>query len=42
MSENIIIQEGGVNKSLNSIKKILTDEQDGGSCNWIPEEEIEL
>ena len=41
MSKDIIIQEGGVNKNLNSIKKILTDEQDGGSCNWIPEDEAE-
>lgn len=41
MSKNIIIQEGGVNKNLNSIKKILTDEQDGGSCKWIPEDEAE-
>ena len=41
MSKDIIIQEGGVNKNLNSIKKILTDEQGGGSCNWVPEEEVQ-
>lgn len=42
MSENIVIQEGGVGKNLNAIKKIQTADQGGGSVYWIPEEEIEL
>lgn len=42
MSKNIIIQEGGVNKNLNAIKKIQTAEQGGGSVYWVPEEDIEL
>ena len=42
MSENIVIQEGGVNKNLNAIKKIETNKQGGGTCLSIPEDEIEL
>lgn len=40
MSKNIIIQEGGVNKTLNGIKKIQTAKSGGGDVLWIPEEEI--
>lgn len=42
MSENITIQEGGIAKNLNAIKKIETNVQGGGTCLWIPEDEIEL
>lgn len=42
MSKNITIQEGGTDKSLNSIKKIKTSKQGGGSVLWIPEDDIDL
>lgn len=40
MSKNIIIQEGGVNKTLNGIKKIQTAKSGGGDVLWILEEDI--
>ena len=40
MSKNIIIQEGGINKTLNGIKKIQTAKSGGGDVLWILEEDI--
>lgn len=42
MSKNIIIQEGGVNKTLNAIKKIQTTKSGNGEVLWVPEEEVKL
>lgn len=41
MSENIIIQEGGVGKQL-AVDKLRTDQVGGGSCLWVPEDEVQL
>ena len=41
MSKNITIQEGGVGKQL-TIDKIKTDLVGGGTCLWVPEDEIIL
>lgn len=41
MSENIIIQEGGVGKQL-TVDKLRTNKVGGGTCNWVPEDEVRL
>lgn len=41
MSKNVIIQEGGVAKSLTA-DKLKTDLIGGGTCNWVPEDETQL
>lgn len=41
MSENIIIQEGGVGKQL-VVDKLKTDHVGGGSCLWVPEDSVQL
>lgn len=42
MSKNIVIQEGGINKTLNAIKKIQTAKSGNGEVLWVPEEEVQL
>lgn len=42
MSKNITIQEGGVAKAMNGIHKIKTDLRGGGSCLWVPEDEVQI
>lgn len=39
MSKNITIQEGGVGKQFTAIK-LRTNQVGGGSCDWIPEDEL--
>ena len=41
MSKNITIQEGGVAKQL-TVDKLKTNEVGGGTCLWIPEDEVQL
>lgn len=41
MSKNITIQEGGVAKQL-TVDKLKTDIVGGGSCLWVPEDEVQL
>ena len=42
MSKTITIQEAGVPKSLNGVRKLNTKNSDGGATNWIPEDETEV
>lgn len=39
MSKNIVIQEGGIGKQLTA-DKLKTDLVGGGSCLWVPEDEV--
>lgn len=41
MSKSIVIQEGGIGKQL-TVDKLNTDLVGGGTCLWIPEDEINL
>lgn len=41
MSKNIIIQEGGIGKQL-TVDKLKTNLVGGGSCLWVPEDDINL
>ncbi len=41
MSKNITIKEGGVAKQL-TVDKLKTNEVGGGSCLWVPEDEVLL
>ena len=41
MSKNITIQEGGVAKQL-TVDKLKTNEVGGGSCLWVPEDDVVL
>lgn len=41
MSKNIVIQEGGVGKTL-TVDKLKTSTVGGGSCQWVPEDETQL
>lgn len=41
MSKNIIIQEGGIGKQL-TVDKLKTNLVGGGSCLWVPEDEMTL
>lgn len=41
MSKNITIQEGGVDKSL-TVDKLKTNLVGGGTCLWLPEDEVPL
>lgn len=40
MSKNIVIQEGGVSTTIEGVRKLETDLSGGGTCNWLPEDEI--
>ncbi len=39
MSKNINIQVGGADNELDEIDKINTKLKDGGTCNWVPEDD---
>ena len=39
MTKRINIQEGGTDNDLAGIAKIKTKLKDGGTCNWVPEDE---
>ena len=41
MSKNIIIQEGGIGKQM-TVSKLKTDKVGGGTCLWVPEDEVAL
>ena len=41
MSKNIIIQEGGTAKQM-TVNKLKTDKVGGGTCLWVPEDEVSL
>lgn len=41
MSKNITIQEGGVGRQM-SVEKLKTDLVSGGTCLWVPEDEVVL
>lgn len=41
MSKNIVIQEGGVGKQLTA-DKLKTNLVSGGTCLWVPEEDVQL
>lgn len=41
MSKNIIIQEGGIGKQLTA-DKLRTNLVGGGTCLWVPEDEVQL
>ena len=41
MSKNIVIQEGGVGKQM-TIDKLKTNLVSGGTCLWVPEDEVTL
>lgn len=41
MSKNIVIQEGGVGRQFTA-NKLTTALVGGGSCNWVPEDEVGL
>lgn len=41
MSKNIVIQEGGVGRQF-TVDKLKTALVGGGSCNWVPEDEVQL
>lgn len=38
--KNVVIQEGGVNTTINNVRKLKTDLAEGGTCGWLPEDEI--
>ena len=40
MSKNIIIKKDGEPQTLNGVQRITTSEVDGGSCSWLPEDEL--
>ena len=39
MPKNIVIAEGTTGKTFTGVKKIKTQVQGGGTCNWVPEDE---
>ena len=39
MPKNIVIAEGTTGKTFTGVKKIKTQLQGGGTCNWVPEDE---
>jgi len=41
MSKNIVIQEGGVGRQFTA-DKLTTPLVEGGTCNWVPEDEVQL
>lgn len=41
MSKNIVIQEGGTGRQL-SVDKLKTNLVGGGTCQWVPEDEVRL
>ena len=41
MSKNIVIQEGGVGRQL-TVNKLKTNLVSGGSCLWVPEDDVQL
>ena len=41
MSKNITIQEGGTGKSM-TVDKLKTNLNGGGTCLWVPEDEVQL
>lgn len=40
MAKNIIIEEGGTEKRFNNVKKLRTPLQGGGTCDWVPQNEL--
>ena len=40
MAKNIIVEEGGAAKLFNRVKKLRTQLQGGGTCDWIPQNEM--
>ena len=38
--KNVVIQEGGVSTTINNVRKLETDLAGGGTCGWLPEDEI--
>jgi hypothetical protein len=42
MTKNITIQEGGTPKPMSDVAKIRTSLQGGGTCLWVPEDEVKL
>lgn len=42
MSQNIIIQQDGVEQQLSAVQKIKTAKYDGGTVNWIAEDDYQL
>lgn len=39
MPKNIVISEGTTGRNFSGVKKLKTELQGGGTCNWIPEDE---
>lgn len=37
--KNIVLAKNGVEQTLNNVKKLSTNELDGGSCTWVPMDE---
>lgn len=42
MSKNIYITEGRKGRRFGSVKKLKTELQGGGSCLWVPEDDVQL
>lgn len=42
MTKSITIQEGGTPKPMSDVAKIRTSLQGGGTCLWVPEDEVKL
>lgn len=40
LAKSIVIQEDGTDKRFNSVKKLRTPLQGGGTCDWIPQSEM--
>ena len=38
--KNVVIQEGGTSTVMNNVRKLQTDLAEGGTCGWLPEDEI--
>lgn len=42
MSKNITILEGSTSKQFGNAKKLRTNMSGGGTCDWVPEDEVQL
>lgn len=40
MAKDITISEGGVQKAFTGAKYLVTRQQGGGTCRWVPEDEL--
>lgn len=38
--KNVVIQEGGESVTIQNVRKLKTDLAGGGTCGWVPEDEI--